>query len=79
MIPEDGTLHIDRITVEDQGLYTCQATNQRGSVESSAYIWVNGKHPLDNGIFQVCLSLALIGCVYLSKMGLFHIWAGVNV
>uniref|UniRef100_A0A667X8U3 receptor protein-tyrosine kinase n=1 Tax=Myripristis murdjan TaxID=586833 RepID=A0A667X8U3_9TELE len=42
MIPEDGTLHIDRITVEDQGLYTCQATNQRGSVESSAYIWVNG-------------------------------------
>ncbi|KAF7654021.1 hypothetical protein LDENG_00075510 [Lucifuga dentata] len=39
--PEDGTLHIDRITVEDQGLYTCQATNQRGSAESSAYIWVN--------------------------------------
>ncbi|XP_044031605.1 vascular endothelial growth factor receptor 1 isoform X3 [Siniperca chuatsi] len=40
--PEDGTLHIDRITVEDQGLYTCQATNERGSAESSAYIWVNG-------------------------------------
>ncbi|KAG7457296.1 vascular endothelial growth factor receptor 1 isoform X1 [Solea senegalensis] len=39
--PEDGTLHIDRITVEDRGLYTCQATNERGSVESSAYIWVN--------------------------------------
>ncbi|XP_008286630.1 vascular endothelial growth factor receptor 1-like isoform X1 [Stegastes partitus] len=38
---EDGTLHIDRITVEDQGLYTCQATNERGSAESSAYIWVN--------------------------------------
>uniref|UniRef100_A0A8C9X559 receptor protein-tyrosine kinase n=1 Tax=Sander lucioperca TaxID=283035 RepID=A0A8C9X559_SANLU len=38
---EDGTLHIDRITVEDQGMYTCQATNERGSVESSAYIWVN--------------------------------------
>ncbi|XP_028288442.1 vascular endothelial growth factor receptor 1 isoform X2 [Parambassis ranga] len=37
----DGTLHIDRITVEDQGLYTCQATNERGSAESSAYIWVN--------------------------------------
>uniref|UniRef100_A0A8C8LKF4 receptor protein-tyrosine kinase n=1 Tax=Oncorhynchus tshawytscha TaxID=74940 RepID=A0A8C8LKF4_ONCTS len=34
-------LHIDRITVEDQGLYTCQATNERGSVESSAYIWVH--------------------------------------
>ncbi|XP_068603807.1 vascular endothelial growth factor receptor 1 [Brachionichthys hirsutus] len=40
--PEDGTLHIDRITVEDQGLYTCQATNERGSAESSAHIWVNG-------------------------------------
>ncbi|TDG97301.1 hypothetical protein EPR50_G00224400 [Perca flavescens] len=36
-----GTLHIDRITVEDQGMYTCQATNERGSAESSAYIWVN--------------------------------------
>uniref|UniRef100_A0A665USX7 receptor protein-tyrosine kinase n=1 Tax=Echeneis naucrates TaxID=173247 RepID=A0A665USX7_ECHNA len=39
--PEDGTLHIDRVTVEDQGLYTCEATNERGSAESSAYIWVN--------------------------------------
>ncbi|KAM3860708.1 LOW QUALITY PROTEIN: vascular endothelial growth factor receptor 1 [Diretmus argenteus] len=41
IIPEDGTLHIDRITAEDQGVYTCQATNERGSAESSAYIWVN--------------------------------------
>uniref|UniRef100_A0A672ZR33 receptor protein-tyrosine kinase n=1 Tax=Sphaeramia orbicularis TaxID=375764 RepID=A0A672ZR33_9TELE len=39
--PEDGTLHIDRITEEDQGLYTCKATNERGSAQSSAYIWVN--------------------------------------
>ncbi|KAK2886478.1 vascular endothelial growth factor receptor 1 isoform X2 [Channa argus] len=39
--PEDGMLHIDRITEEDQGLYTCQATNERGSAESSAYIKVN--------------------------------------
>ncbi|XP_061521967.1 vascular endothelial growth factor receptor 1 isoform X2 [Phycodurus eques] len=39
--PKEGSLHIDRITAEDQGLYTCQATNQRGSAESSAYIWVN--------------------------------------
>ncbi|XP_020500898.2 vascular endothelial growth factor receptor 1 isoform X1 [Labrus bergylta] len=39
--PEDGSLHIDRITMEDQGLYTCQATNERGFAESSAYIWVN--------------------------------------
>lgn len=42
---EDGTLHIDRITGEDQGLYTCQATNERGSAESSAHIWVNGEGP----------------------------------
>uniref|UniRef100_A0A672J3P1 receptor protein-tyrosine kinase n=1 Tax=Salarias fasciatus TaxID=181472 RepID=A0A672J3P1_SALFA len=28
-------------TLEDQGLYTCQATNERGSAESSAHIWVN--------------------------------------
>uniref|UniRef100_A0A8C1Z5P2 receptor protein-tyrosine kinase n=1 Tax=Cyprinus carpio TaxID=7962 RepID=A0A8C1Z5P2_CYPCA len=40
LFPEEGTLHIDRITVEDQGLYTCEATNERGSVESSAHIWV---------------------------------------
>ncbi|KAM9332626.1 vascular endothelial growth factor receptor 1 [Pholidichthys leucotaenia] len=39
---EEGTLHIDRITVEDQGRYTCQATNERGCAESSAFIWVNG-------------------------------------
>ncbi|KAK7879036.1 hypothetical protein WMY93_030789 [Mugilogobius chulae] len=39
--PEDGTLHIDRITEEDQGLYTCKVTNERGSALSSAHIWVN--------------------------------------
>ncbi|XP_061777484.1 vascular endothelial growth factor receptor 1 isoform X2 [Nerophis ophidion] len=39
--PEEGSLHIGRITVEDQGLYTCQATNEKGAAESSAYIWVN--------------------------------------
>ncbi|XP_072306905.1 vascular endothelial growth factor receptor 1 isoform X2 [Eucyclogobius newberryi] len=39
--PEDGTLHIVRITEDDQGLYTCKATNERGSAQSSAHIWVN--------------------------------------
>lgn len=43
LVPEDGTLHIDRITIEDEGLYTCEATNERGSVESSAYISVESK------------------------------------
>ncbi|XP_037135971.1 vascular endothelial growth factor receptor 1 isoform X3 [Syngnathus acus] len=41
MSAKEGSLHIDRVTAEDQGLYTCQASNQKGSVESSAYIWVN--------------------------------------
>ncbi|TSK98456.1 Vascular endothelial growth factor receptor 1 [Bagarius yarrelli] len=40
LAPEDGTLHIDRLSVEDEGLYTCEATNEKGSVESSAYISV---------------------------------------
>ncbi|XP_076869572.1 vascular endothelial growth factor receptor 1 isoform X2 [Brachyhypopomus gauderio] len=40
LTPEEGTLHIDRITTEDQGLYTCEATNEKGSVGSSAYISV---------------------------------------
>ncbi|XP_066555062.1 vascular endothelial growth factor receptor 1 isoform X2 [Amia ocellicauda] len=35
-----STLHIERITKEDEGLYTCEATNERGSVESSAYLTV---------------------------------------
>lgn len=43
LVPEDGTLHIDRITTEDEGLYTCEATNERGSVESSAYVSVESK------------------------------------
>lgn len=43
LAPEDGTLHIDRISIEDEGRYTCEATNERGSVESSAYISVESK------------------------------------
>lgn len=50
MSNEDGALHIDRITGEDQGLYTCQATNERGSAESSAYIWVNGEDLSDSAV-----------------------------
>ncbi|KAJ8413190.1 hypothetical protein AAFF_G00091860 [Aldrovandia affinis] len=41
LAPGGGTLHIERITAEDEGTYTCEATNERGSVESSAYIWVD--------------------------------------
>ncbi|KAM8881731.1 vascular endothelial growth factor receptor 1 isoform 1-T1 [Synchiropus picturatus] len=37
---EDGSLHIGRVTVEDQGWYTCEAINERGSAESSAFVSV---------------------------------------
>lgn len=43
LVPEAGTLHIDRITTDDEGLYTCEATNEKGSVESSAYVSVESK------------------------------------
>uniref|UniRef100_A0A3Q3VXN2 receptor protein-tyrosine kinase n=1 Tax=Mola mola TaxID=94237 RepID=A0A3Q3VXN2_MOLML len=69
--PEDGTLHIDRITGEDQGLYTCQATNEKGSAETSAYIWVNGKCLSNSNMCQK----STIGCVCsFSRMRLLHIW-----
>ncbi|XP_036376880.1 vascular endothelial growth factor receptor 1 isoform X2 [Megalops cyprinoides] len=41
LAPGGGTLHIERITAEDEGMYTCEATNEKGSVESSAYVWVD--------------------------------------
>uniref|UniRef100_A0A8C9RXC1 receptor protein-tyrosine kinase n=1 Tax=Scleropages formosus TaxID=113540 RepID=A0A8C9RXC1_SCLFO len=39
--PDGGKLHIERITAEDEGLYTCKVTNEKGSVESSAHVWVD--------------------------------------
>lgn len=65
ILPEAGTLHIDRITVEDQGLYTCQVTNKRGTTESSAYIWVKSEYLSTSCVFQE--SWLLIGCVYLRR------------
>ncbi|XP_058883994.1 vascular endothelial growth factor receptor 1-like isoform X2 [Acipenser ruthenus] len=35
-----GNLTIERVKEEDEGVYKCEATNQKGSVESSAYIAV---------------------------------------
>ncbi|XP_034024936.1 vascular endothelial growth factor receptor 1 [Thalassophryne amazonica] len=58
--PEDGTLHIDRVTAEDQGLYTCQATNEKGSAESSAYVWVNS---VSEGSFPEIPTLACTSVV----------------
>ncbi|XP_007662302.2 vascular endothelial growth factor receptor 1 isoform X1 [Ornithorhynchus anatinus] len=40
--PGSGTLLIDRVTEEDEGLYRCTATNRRGSAGGSAYITVRG-------------------------------------
>ncbi|KAG9329721.1 hypothetical protein JZ751_029941, partial [Albula glossodonta] len=49
-----GTLHIERITAEDEGMYTCEATNERGSPSSQgiktdylSIILAPGEGPLD--------------------------------
>lgn len=44
--PGSSTLFIERVTEEDEGVYHCRATNQKGSVESSAYLTVQGKQLL---------------------------------
>lgn len=44
--PGSSTLFIERVTEEDEGVYHCKATNQKGSVESSAYLTVQGKQLL---------------------------------
>lgn len=44
--PGSSTLFLERVTEEDEGVYRCTATNQKGSVESSAYLTVQGKQRL---------------------------------
>ncbi|XP_054433096.1 vascular endothelial growth factor receptor 1 [Pteronotus mesoamericanus] len=46
--PGSSTLFIERVTEEDEGVYHCKATNQRGSVESSAYLTVQGTSDKSN-------------------------------
>ncbi|XP_064413025.1 vascular endothelial growth factor receptor 1 [Latimeria chalumnae] len=46
--PGNSTLIIERIKEDDEGLYQCQATNQKGSAESSAYITVQGTSETSN-------------------------------
>ncbi|XP_016064932.1 PREDICTED: vascular endothelial growth factor receptor 1 [Miniopterus natalensis] len=46
--PGSSTLFIERATEEDEGVYQCRATNQRGSVESSAYLTVQGTSDKSN-------------------------------
>ncbi|XP_057619954.1 vascular endothelial growth factor receptor 1 [Chionomys nivalis] len=46
--PGNSTLFIERVTEEDEGVYRCRATNQKGSVESSAYLTVQGSSDKSN-------------------------------
>lgn len=43
--PGSRMLFIERVKEEDEGLYQCIATNLKGSVESAAYVTVQGKAP----------------------------------
>lgn len=44
--PGSRMLFIERVKEEDEGLYQCVATNLKGSVESAAYVTVQGKAQL---------------------------------
>ncbi|XP_021078360.1 vascular endothelial growth factor receptor 1 [Mus pahari] len=46
--PGNSTLFIERVTEEDEGVYRCRATNQKGAVESAAYITVQGTSDKSN-------------------------------
>ncbi|XP_038201518.1 vascular endothelial growth factor receptor 1 [Arvicola amphibius] len=46
--PGNSTLFIERVTEEDEGVYRCRATNRKGSVESSAYLTVQGSSDKSN-------------------------------
>ncbi|NWX67629.1 VGFR1 factor, partial [Alca torda] len=46
--PGSRTLFIERVKEEDEGLYQCIATNLKGSVESAAYVTVQGTSERSN-------------------------------
>ncbi|EHB00456.1 Vascular endothelial growth factor receptor 1, partial [Heterocephalus glaber] len=46
--PGNSTLFIERVTEEDEGVYQCKATNQKGAMESSAYLTVQGTSDKSN-------------------------------
>ncbi|KAM4860047.1 vascular endothelial growth factor receptor 1 [Thomomys bottae] len=46
--PGNSTLFIERVTEEDEGVYQCRATNQKGATESSAYLTVQGTSDKSN-------------------------------
>lgn len=46
--PGNRTLFIERVTEEDEGVYHCKVTNLKGTVESSAYLMVQGTSDKSN-------------------------------
>ncbi|KAM5289256.1 vascular endothelial growth factor receptor 1 [Ctenodactylus gundi] len=46
--PGNSTLFIERVTEEDEGVYQCKASNQKGTAESSAYLTVQGTSDKSN-------------------------------
>ena len=40
---DDGVLIIERVKKDDEGLYECQASNDKGSVKTSAVVTVVGE------------------------------------
>ncbi|XP_051018816.1 vascular endothelial growth factor receptor 1 [Acomys russatus] len=46
--PGNSTLFIERVKEEDEGVYRCRAANQKGTVESSAYLTVQGTSDRSN-------------------------------
>nr|XP_006979686.1 vascular endothelial growth factor receptor 1 [Peromyscus maniculatus bairdii] len=46
--PGNSTLFIERVTEEDEGVYRCRAANQKGAVESAAYLTVQGSSDKSN-------------------------------
>ncbi|XP_039718622.1 vascular endothelial growth factor receptor 1 isoform X1 [Pteropus medius] len=46
--PGSSTLFIERVTEEDEGVYRCKATNQKGSAESWARLTVRGTSDRSN-------------------------------
>ncbi|XP_025064496.1 vascular endothelial growth factor receptor 1 [Alligator sinensis] len=58
--PGGRMLFIERVKEEDEGLYQCVATNLKGSVESAAYVTVQGKS-LGHGAFGKVIQAAAFG------------------
>lgn len=64
--PGSRMLFIERVKEEDEGLYQCIATNLKGSVESAAYVTVQGKaqHQMGRANLPGLCSARLEGWVY---------------